>query len=134
MEAGYQRTRDADADRICACVNAGAGMEDPAAELAALRTERDNLHEQLDRKTTAALFFQRKAAEGEADREELLAARAFIPKLDTMLSDAKAERDRLREALKLARLAMTNNRYNKPRIDMEGACAASDAALEGGGK
>lgn len=39
----------ANADRIVACVNACAGMDDPAATIAGLRAERDGLREAMEK-------------------------------------------------------------------------------------
>jgi hypothetical protein len=96
---------DEEATRIVACVNACAGMTEPAAELAALRAERDKLRK--------ALEFAAKAYDaprspfawaggghfGRRKKAKTMTSKRPIMELEDEIRRLRAERDELRRAL-----------------------------------
>lgn len=81
-----------DFDRIVTCVNACAGMADPAVEIAAMREERDNLRKMLESalsdnvlKNHGSQIAQRDMA---AMRDAIREAQAVLQRLSDYMSDS----------------------------------------------
>lgn len=103
-------------ERAIECVNACAGMADPAAEIAELRRERDELQAMLLKEKQWHIKLVRAVAD---EREEQFS------KVTTERDEARAELAEMREAIKEAHAALSAHNHTN------GCCCDACHAMNG---